>query len=133
MDTEALDAFRHKSLNPEHPTNRGNNVNPDIYFQCKEGANVKAAVVPETVQHYMDEINKITGRDYKLFNYYGAEDAEEVIVVMCSASEAVKETVDFLNANGTEGRSCTDSSVSTIFSRTLCSSYSCKLQEDCCS
>ena len=100
MDTEALDAFRHKSLNPEHPTNRGNNVNPDIYFQCKEGANVKAAVVPETVQHYMDEINKITGRDYKLFNYYGAEDAEEVIVVMCSASEAVKETVDFLNANG---------------------------------
>ena len=51
MDTEALDAFRHKSLNPEHPTNRGNNVNPDIYFQCKEGANVKAAVVPETVQH----------------------------------------------------------------------------------
>ena len=100
MDAEALDAFRHKSLNPEHPTNRGNNVNPDIYFQCKEGANVKAAVVPETVQHYMDEINKITGRDYKLFNYYGAEDAEEVIVVMCSASEAVKETVDFLNANG---------------------------------
>ena len=58
----------------------------------------QVAIVPDTVQHYMDEINKITGRDYKLFNYYGAPDAEEVIVVMCSASEAVKETVDYLNA-----------------------------------
>ncbi|MCQ2440206.1 MAG: pyruvate:ferredoxin (flavodoxin) oxidoreductase [Oscillospiraceae bacterium] len=100
IDTEALKAFRRESLNPEHPSNRGNNVNPDIYFQCKEGANVKAASVPETVQHYMDEINKLTGRDYKLFNFYGAPDAEEVIVVMCSASEAVKETVDYLNAQG---------------------------------
>ncbi|MCI2055960.1 MAG: pyruvate:ferredoxin (flavodoxin) oxidoreductase [Oscillibacter sp.] len=100
LDTEALKDFRRHSLNPEHPTNRGNNVNPDVYFQCKEGANVKSASVPDTVQHYMDEISKLTGRDYKLFNYYGASDAEEVIVVMCSASEAVKETVDFLNANG---------------------------------
>ncbi|OUP51878.1 pyruvate:ferredoxin (flavodoxin) oxidoreductase, partial [Butyricicoccus pullicaecorum] len=65
-----------------------------------EGANVKSATVPETVQHYMDEINKLTGRDYKLFNYYGAPDAEEVIVVMCSASEALKETVNYLNQNG---------------------------------
>ncbi|WP_298033543.1 pyruvate:ferredoxin (flavodoxin) oxidoreductase [uncultured Dysosmobacter sp.] len=100
VDQEALKDFRRRSLNPEHPTNRGNNVNPDIYFQCKEGANIKAASVPNTVQHYMDEINKLTGRDYKLFNYYGAPDAEEVIVVMCSASEAVKETVDYLNAQG---------------------------------
>ncbi len=61
-------------------------MNPDVYFQCKEGANVKAASLPDTVQHYMDEINKLTGRDYKLFNYYGAPDAEEVIVMMCSAS-----------------------------------------------
>ena len=100
MDHEALKEFRRHALNPEHPTNRGNNVNPDVYFQCKEGANVKAAAIPDTVQHYMDEINKLTGRDYKLFNYYGAPDAEEVIVVMCSASEAVKETVDYLNAKG---------------------------------
>ncbi len=100
VDQEALQAFRHQSLNPEHPTNRGNNVNPDVYFQCKEGANVKANALPDTVQHYMDEINKLTGRDYKLFNYYGAPDAEEVIVVMCSASETVKETVDYLNAQG---------------------------------
>ena len=100
VDQEALQAFRRQSLNPEHPTNRGNNVNPDVYFQCKEGANVKANALPDTVQHYMDEINKLTGRDYKLFNYYGAPDAEEVIVVMCSASETVKETVDYLNAQG---------------------------------
>ena len=100
VDQKALQEFRRQSLNPEHPTNRGNNVNPDIYFQCKEGANVKSATVPETVQHYMDEINKLTGRDYKLFNYYGAPDAEEVIVVMCSASEALKETVNYLNQNG---------------------------------
>ena len=100
VDQKALSEFRHASLNPEHPTNRGNNVNPDIYFQCKEGANVKANSLPDTVQHYMDEINKLTGRDYKLFNYYGAPDAEEVIVVMCSASETVKETVDYLNAQG---------------------------------
>ena len=100
VDQKALNEFRHASLNPEHPTNRGNNVNPDIYFQCKEGANVKDNSLPDTVQHYMDEINKLTGRDYKLFNYYGAPDAEEVIVVMCSASETVKETVDYLNAHG---------------------------------
>ena len=100
VDWEAVKDFRANALNPEHPVNRGNNVNPDVYFQCKEGANIKAAVVPETVEHYMNEINKLTGRDYKLFNYYGAPDAEEVIVVMCSASEAVKETVDYLNAQG---------------------------------
>ena len=100
VDQEALKDFRRHALNPEHPTNRGNNVNPDVYFQCKEGANVKAATIPDKVQHYMDEINKLTGRDYKLFNYYGAPDAEEVIVVMCSASEAVKETVDYLNKQG---------------------------------
>ena len=100
VDYEALKDFRRHALNPEHPSNRGNNVNPDVYFQCKEGANEKAASVPETVQHYMDEINKLTGRDYKLFNYYGAPDAEEVIVVMCSASETVKEAIDYLNAKG---------------------------------
>lgn len=100
LDYDALKAFRRESLNPEHPSNRGNNVNPDIYFQCKEGANVKADALPDKVQHYMDEINRLTGRNYKLFNYYGAPDATEVIVVMCSASEAVQETVDYLNAHG---------------------------------
>lgn len=100
MDMDALKAFRARSLNPEHPSIRGNNTNPDIFFQCKEGANVKSADVPGTVQHYMDEIGKLTGRKYKLFDYYGDSNAEELIVVMCSASESVKETVDYLNAMG---------------------------------
>ncbi len=100
IDYQALQAFRRQSLNPEHPVNRGNNVNPDVYFQCKEGANERAAAVPAAVQYYMDEINRLTGRDYRLFNYYGAPDAEEVIVIMCSGAEAVKETVDYLNKRG---------------------------------
>ena len=100
IDYEALKDFRRRSLNPEHPSNRGNNVNPDVYFQCKEGVNETTDALPDKVQHYMDEINKLTGRNYQLFNYYGAGDAEEVIVVMCSASEAVKETVDYLNQQG---------------------------------
>ena len=100
VDQEALQAFRHQSLNPEHPTNRGNNVNPDIYFQCKEGANVKANALPDTVQHYMDEINKLTGRDYKLFNYYGAPDADRVIIAMGSICNVAEEVIDYMNAHG---------------------------------
>ncbi len=100
LDYEAVKDFRRNSLNPEHPTNRGNNTNPDIFFQCKEGANVKSEVLPEKVQYYMDKISELTGRDYKLFNYYGAEDAEEVAVIMCSGAEALKETVDYLNKQG---------------------------------
>ena len=75
-------------------------MNPDVFFQCREGANEHSAEIPVKVQHYMDEINKLTGRNYKLFNYYGAEDAEEVIVIMCSGSETVRDTVDYLNAHG---------------------------------
>lgn len=100
LDYDAVKDFRRNSLNPEHPTNRGNNTNPDIFFQCKEGANVKSEAVPEKVQYYMDRISELTGRDYKLFNYYGAEDAEEVAVIMCSGAEALKETVDYLNKQG---------------------------------
>ena len=100
IDKEQLYAFRKNGMNPEHPSTRGTTVNPDVFFQCREGANEKIASIPGVVQHYMDEINRLTGRDYRLFNYYGAPDAEDVIVIMCSASEAVKETVDYLNAQG---------------------------------
>ena len=100
VDWEQLNAFRKNGLNPEHPSTRGTTVNPDVFFQCKEGANEKIAAIPGVVQHYMDEINKLTGRDYRLFNYYGAPDAEEVIVIMCSAADTVRDTVDFLNAHG---------------------------------
>ena len=100
VDEEQLYAFRHNGLNPEHPSTRGTTVNPDIFFQCREGCNEHYAMLPGKVQHYMDEVSKITGREYKLFNYYGAPDAEEVIVAMCSVCETVKETVDYLNAHG---------------------------------
>lgn len=100
VDYDQLYAFRRNGLNPEHPSTRGTTVNPDVFFQCREGANEKIASIPGVVQCYMDEINRLTGRDYKLFNYYGAPDAEEVVVVMCSCAETVKDTVDYLNAHG---------------------------------
>ena len=100
VDQNQLDAFRRNGLNPEHPSTRGTTVNPDVFFQCREGANEKIAAIPGVVQHCMDEINKLTGRDYKLFNYYGAPDAEEVVVIMCSGAETVRDTVDYLNAHG---------------------------------
>lgn len=100
IDYDQLSAFRKHALNPEHPSTRGTTMNPDVFFQCREGANVYSGLIPAKVQHYMNEINKLTGRDYKLFNYYGAPDAEEVIVIMCSGSETVRDTVDYLNAHG---------------------------------
>ncbi len=100
VDMDALKAFRKHSLNPEHPATRGTTVNPDIFFQCREACNDKVASVPSTVEKYMDAISKLTGRAYKLFNYYGADDAERVIVLMGSAAETAKETVDHLIAKG---------------------------------
>ena len=100
VDMEALEAFRRNSLNPEHPATRGTTVNPDIFFQCREACNQKVASIPEAVERYMAEINKLTGRDYHLFEYYGAPDAERVVVLMGSAAETAKETVDHLTAQG---------------------------------
>lgn len=100
VDMEALRAFRAHSLNPEHPATRGTTVNPDIFFQCREALNVKFGRIADAVEHYMGEINKLTGRDYHLVNYYGAPDAERVIVLMGSAAETAKETVDYLVAKG---------------------------------
>ena len=99
-DFEAVNAFRNNALNPEHPVTRGTAQNPDIFFQAKESANKFYDVVPGVVQKYMDEITKVTGREYKLFNYYGAEDAERVIVAMGSVVETAEETVDYLMAQG---------------------------------
>ena len=100
VDMDALRAFRRNSLNPEHPATRGTTVNPDIFFQCREACNEKVASIPEAVEHYMAEISKLTGREYKLFNYYGAPDAERVIVLMGSAAETTKEAIDYLTAKG---------------------------------
>ena len=100
IDMEALRAFRKNSLNPEHPCTRGTTINPDIFFQCREGCNVKFNGLPSIVEGYMNEINKLTGRDYRLFNYYGAPDAENIVIAMGSVCDTIQETVDYLNSKG---------------------------------
>ena len=100
VDMDALKAFRAHSLNPEHPATRGTTVNPDIFFQFREACNEKFAAIPEAVEHYMAEIGKLTGRTHHLFDYYGAPDAERVVILMGSAAETAKETVDYLTARG---------------------------------
>lgn len=100
LDFEALEAFRKNSLNPERPVLRSSVQNPDIFFQVRESTNRFYDAVPAIVENYMEEINKLTGRNYKLFNYYGADDAERVIVAMGSVSGAIEETVDYLLERG---------------------------------
>lgn len=97
VDYEAITAFRNNALNPEHPVVRGTAQNPDIYFQGREAANKFYNKIPEIVENYMMEIKKITGREYHLFDYYGAEDAKYVVVAMGSVCDTVDEVVDYLN------------------------------------
>ena len=100
VDQEALAEFRSRALTPEHPVARGMAENPDTFFTHRESANRFYDAVPEIVENYMHEITKITGRKYDLFSYYGAEDADRVIVLMGSASEAAREAIDHLTAEG---------------------------------
>ncbi len=100
VDWDAIDSFRKNSLNPERPVLRGTAQNPDIFFQAREACNPYYDAVPEVVLNYMNEINKLTGRDYSLFNYYGAADAERIIIAMGSACDAIEETIDYLMAKG---------------------------------
>ncbi len=100
VDWDALKSFKDNALNPEHPVLRGTAQNPDIYFQGREASNTFYDKIPDIVADYMAEITKITGREYKPFNYYGAPDATKVIVAMGSVCEALEETVDYLNARG---------------------------------
>ena len=97
---DAVDEFRRRALNPNHPLQRGTAQNPDIFFQAREASNRFYDVVPETVQKYMDKVNEKISTDYKLFNYYGAPDADKVIIAMGSVCETIDETVDYMNANG---------------------------------
>lgn len=92
--------FKQNALNPEHPVMRSTVQNPDIYFQMREAANSYYYEIPAIVEKYMNKINAITGRNYKLFNYYGSSDAERVIVAMGSSIGVIKETVDYLNSQG---------------------------------
>ena len=100
LDMDAVNAFRKRGLNPDNPVIRGTAQNPDIYFQTREAVNSYYDALPEIVEDYMGQISKLTGREYHLFNYYGAEDAEDMIIVMGSASETVRTVVEKLNAEG---------------------------------
>ena len=100
LDMEALQEFRNRALNPEHPVIRGLAQNPDIYFQSREAANPYYEKVPDIVEEYMQEISKTTGREYHPFTYYGAPDAENIIVAMGSITETIKEVIDYQTAAG---------------------------------
>ena len=100
LDKDAVDAFRKNSLNPDNPVQRGSAQNPDIYFQTRETVNSYYDAVPAMVEEYMAEISKITGREYHLFNYYGAPDAENIIVAMGSGCDTARTVAEALNKEG---------------------------------
>ena len=100
VDMDAIDAFRKHALNPNHPCQRGSAQNPDIFFQAREACNPYYDAMPAIVQEYMDKVNAKIGTNYKLFNYYGAEDAEKVIVAMGSVCDTIEETIDYMMAAG---------------------------------
>ena len=100
LDMKALQEFRDRALNPEHPVTRGTAQNPDIYFQSREAANPFYDALPSIVEDYMKEMSKLTGREYTPFRYFGAPDAENIVVAMGSVTETTREVVDYLNAKG---------------------------------
>lgn len=100
VDMDALNAFRSNSLNPNRPVLRNTTQNPDIFFQYRESINRFYDPIPQIVQEYMDEINKLTERNYKLFNYYGSPTAESVIIAMGSGCDTIRETIEYVNAQG---------------------------------
>ncbi|AOR23859.1 pyruvate:ferredoxin (flavodoxin) oxidoreductase [Clostridium taeniosporum] len=99
VDYNAIDEFRKNSLNPNHPVTRGTAQNPDIYFQTREAVNKAYNDIPSIVEEYMSEITKLIGREYHCFDYYGAKDADRIIIAMGSVNDVIEETVDYLNNN----------------------------------
>jgi pyruvate-ferredoxin/flavodoxin oxidoreductase len=100
VDLDAIDDFRARALNPEHPVLKGTAQNPDIFFQAREASNGYYNAVPGIVEEYMNKVNEKIGSDYKLFNYYGAPDATNILIAMGSVNDTIEETIDYLNANG---------------------------------
>ena len=99
-DMDAVDEFRKRALNPNHPVQRGTAQNPDVFFQAREASNQYYNALPDVVEEYMNKVNEKIGTDYKLFNYYGAPDAEKVIIAMGSVCETIDETIDYLTKAG---------------------------------
>ena len=99
VDMDAIEAFRNRAVNPEHPVLKGTAQNGDIFFQAREACNSYYNAIPGVVEEYMNKVNEKIGTDYKLFNYYGAPDADHVIVAMGSVCDTIEETIDYLNAN----------------------------------
>ena len=100
IDMDAVDAFRKRALNPEHPVLHGTAQNPDIFFQAREASNTYHDAVPAVVEEYMNKVNAKIGTDYKLFNYYGAPDATDIIIAMGSVNDTIEETIDWMLAQG---------------------------------
>jgi len=100
VDHDAIDAYRKNCLNPEHPVIRGSAQNPDIFFQAREACNEYYNNLPDVVEEYMNKVNTKIGTDYKLFNYYGAQDAEHIIIAMGSACDTIEETIDYMLKSG---------------------------------
>ena len=100
VDMDAVEAFRKRALNPEHPTMRGSHENGDIFFQHREAANKYYDALPEIVEEYMGKVNEKLGTNYQLFNYYGAADADRVIIAMGSICDVAEEVIDYMNAHG---------------------------------
>lgn len=100
VDWEAIKKYKDNALNPDHPVTRGTAQNPDVFFQAREAINPYYEAIPDIVNYYMQEIGKITGRTHKPFEYYGAEDAENIIIAMGSVCDTIKETIDYLATKG---------------------------------
>lgn len=100
LDKEALREFRNRSLNPESPAQRGTAQNPDVFFQAREASNTYYDNIIGVTEEYMNKVNEKIGTNYKLFNYYGARNAEHVIIAMGSVNDTIEETIDYLNKNG---------------------------------
>ncbi len=100
VDMEDIKRFRERALTPERPVTRGTADNPETFFTRRESCNKYYENLPEVVEHYLGEISKITGREYHLFSYYGADDADRIIILMGSATEAAREAIDYLNSKG---------------------------------
>lgn len=100
VDWEAIKRYKDNALNPDHPVTRGTAQNPDVFFQAREAINPYYEAIPDIVNYYMQEIGKITGRTHKPFEYYGVEDAENIIIAMGSVCDTIKETIDYLATKG---------------------------------